>query len=154
MTILASVFYEFREIQTARRRSRPQGGDPAKISVVCDVHFHIIDDDRSRILLWAKDQTVWLTQREMSELFDVSTGNIGLHLKNLYEDEELSRAATTEESSVVQIEGSREVRRPLTLYKLDVILAVGYRVACRFAAGPRPSSRNTCSRVLRWATNA
>jgi hypothetical protein len=64
----------------------------------------------------------------MSELFDVSTDNVGLHLKNLYEDGELSRGATAEESSVVQTEGGREVQRKLTLYNLEAILAVGYRV--------------------------
>ena len=86
------------------------------------------DDGKSRIQLRAKDQTVWLSQREMAQLFDVSTDNIGLHLKNLYEDGELLREATAEESSVVQIEGGREVQRPVTLYNLDAILAVGYRV--------------------------
>jgi hypothetical protein len=64
----------------------------------------------------------------MAELFDVSVDNVGLHLKNIYQDGELIREATAEESSVVQIEGSREVRRPVTLYNLDAILAVGYRV--------------------------
>ena len=90
--------------------------------------LYTTEDGKSRIQLRAKDQTVWLSQREMAELFDVSTDNIGLHLKNLYEDEELSREATTEESSVVQTEGAREVQRSVTLYNLDAILAVGYRV--------------------------
>jgi hypothetical protein len=90
--------------------------------------LYATEDGRSQIQLRAKDQTVWLSQREMAQLFDVTSDNVGLHLKNLYEDGELSREATTEESSVVQIEGSREVRRTLTLYNLDAILAVGYRV--------------------------
>lgn len=85
-------------------------------------------DGKSQIKLRAKDQTVWLSQREMAELFDVSTDNVGLHLKNVYEDRELTREATTEESSVVQTEGTRQVQRPVTLYNLDAILAVGYRV--------------------------
>jgi hypothetical protein len=93
-----------------------------------DLILYTTEDGRSQIQLRAKDQTVWLSQREMAELFAVSADNISLHLKNLYEDGELSREATTEESSVVQIEGSREVQRPLTLYNLDAILAVGYRV--------------------------
>ncbi len=93
-----------------------------------DLILYTTEDGRSQIKLRAKDQTVWLSQREMAQLFDVSSDNIGLHLKNLYEDGELSREATTEESSVVQIEGSREVQRTLTLYNLDTILAVGYRV--------------------------
>ncbi len=93
-----------------------------------DLILYTTEDGRSQIQLRAKDQTVWLSQREMAELFAVSADNISLHLKNLYEDGELSREVTTEESSVVQIEGSREVQRPLTLYNLDAILAVGYRV--------------------------
>lgn len=60
-----------------------------------------IEDGKSQIRLCAKDQTVWLSQREMAQLFDVSTDNIGLHLKNLYEDGEVAREATTEESPVV-----------------------------------------------------
>jgi len=87
------------------------------------------EDGQSRIQLRAKEGTVWLSQREMAELFDVSTDNVGLHLKNLYEDGELSREASTEESSVAQIEGSREVQRPVTRHNLDAILAVGYRVS-------------------------
>jgi hypothetical protein len=90
--------------------------------------LYTTDDGQSQIKLRAKDQTVWLSQREMSELFDVSTDNVGLHLKNIYEDAELTREATTEESSVVQTEGTRQVQRPVMLYNLDAILAVGYRV--------------------------
>ena len=90
--------------------------------------LYTTEDGHSQIKLRAKDETVWLSQREMAELFDVSTDNVGLHLKNIYEDGELSREATAEESSVVQTEGTRQVQRPVTLYHLDAILAVGYRV--------------------------
>ena len=90
--------------------------------------LYTTEDGKSQIKLRTKDETVWLSQREMAELFDVSTDNVGLHLKNIYEDAELSREATTEESSVVQNEGSRQVQRPVTLYNLDAILAGGYRV--------------------------
>jgi hypothetical protein len=93
-----------------------------------DLILYTTDDGQSQIKLCAKSETVWLSQREMSELFDVSTDNVGLHLKNIYEDGELSREATTEESSVVQTEGARQVQRPVALYNLDAILAVGYRV--------------------------
>jgi len=90
--------------------------------------LYTTEDGKSQIQLRADQHTVWLSQRQMADLFDVSPDNIGLHLKNIYTDAELSREATTEESSVVQKEGQREVQRPLTLYKLDAILAVGYRV--------------------------
>ncbi|NLD97810.1 MAG: virulence RhuM family protein [Synergistaceae bacterium] len=86
------------------------------------------EDGQSRVQLRADRGTVWLSQRQMAELFDVSPDNIGLHLKNIYADGELQRVATAEESSVVQTEGGREVRRMVTLYNLDAILAVGYRV--------------------------
>ena len=90
--------------------------------------LYTTEDGRSQIKLRAKDQTVWLSQREMAELFDVSTDNVGLHLKNIFEDGELSKETTAEESSVVQTEGTRQVQRTVTLYNLDAILAVGYRV--------------------------
>jgi hypothetical protein len=93
-----------------------------------DLILYTTDDGRSQIKLRAKDQTVWLTQWEMAELFDATRQNISLHLKNLFEEGELDPAATVKDSLTVQIEGSREVQRPVNLYNLDAILAVGYRV--------------------------
>jgi hypothetical protein len=93
-----------------------------------DLILYTTDDGRSQIKLRAQEQTVWLTQLEMAELFDATKQNISLHLKNIFEDGELDPAATVKESLIVQIEGSRQVERPVTLYNLDAILAVGYRV--------------------------
>jgi len=95
---------------------------------VSELILYTTEDGRSQIKLRAKEQTVWLTQLEMAELFDATKQNISLHLKNVFEDGELDPAATVKESLTVQIEGSREVQRPVTLYNLDAILAVGYRV--------------------------
>ena len=75
--------------------------------------------------------TVWLTQRQMADLFDTSTDNVGLHLKNVFADRELEEAATTEDFSVVQTEGKRRVRRQVKHYNLDAIISVGYRVNSR-----------------------
>ncbi len=86
------------------------------------------EDGQSRIQLRADGQTVWLTQLEMAELFAATKQNISLHLKNIFEDKELDAEATVKESLTVQTEGSREVQRPVMLYNLDAILAVGYRV--------------------------
>ena len=58
-----------------------------------------------------KDETIWLTQKAMAELFDCTTDNISLHLKNIYADGELNESSTTEEFSIVQQEGSRKVKR-------------------------------------------
>ena len=90
--------------------------------------LYTTEDGRSQIKLRAQEQTVWLTQLEMAELFDTTKQNISLHLKNVFEDGELDPVATVKDSLTVQIEGSREVQRPVTLYNLDAILAVGYRV--------------------------
>jgi hypothetical protein len=90
--------------------------------------LYTTDDGRSQVQLRADLGTVWLTQLEMAELFDATKQNISLHLKNLFEDGELDAAATVKESLTVQTEGTRKVQRAITLYNLDAILAVGYRV--------------------------
>ena len=89
--------------------------------------------------------TIWLTQKLMAELFGTSTDNIGLHLKNIYAEEELVEKATTEDFSVVRTEGRREVRRNLRFYDLDVIIAVGYRVNSKRAT----QFRQWATQVLR-----
>lgn len=93
-----------------------------------DLILYTTEDGRSQIKLRAEQQTVWLTQLEMAELFDATKQNISLHLKNIFEDGELDPATTVKESLTVRVEGSREVQRPVSLYNLDAILAVGYRV--------------------------
>lgn len=88
-----------------------------------------------------RDETFWLSQSGMAELFDCSADNISLHLKNIYKEEELDPEATTEKFSVVRKEGNREVRRTLDHYNLDAIIAVGYRVNSKKA-----------TRFRQWAT--
>jgi hypothetical protein len=96
-------------------------------------------NDHGEIILYAADHgpgvevrlerdTVWLTQKQMALLFDKDSDTVGLHLRNIYEEGELEETATAEKSSVVQREGSRSVRRRVTLYNLDAIISVGYRV--------------------------
>jgi hypothetical protein len=93
-----------------------------------DLILYTTEDGRSQIKLRAQEHTVWLTQLDMAELFDATKQNISLHLKNIFEDGELDAAATVKKSLTVQFEGSRQVQRPVALYNLDAILAVGYRV--------------------------
>lgn len=88
-----------------------------------------------------KDETIWVTQRTMAELFGCSSDNISLHLKNIYVSDELQENSTTEEFSVVRKEGSRNINRKVTFYNLDAIISVGYRVN---------SSKATKFRI--WAT--
>ena len=94
-----------------------------------------------RVDVFVQDETVWLTQKSLAELFDTSTQNITTHLKNIYEDAELQENATCKEILQVQIEGKREVSRNTKFYNLDAIISVGYRVN---------SSKATQFRI--WAT--
>ena len=90
-------------------------------------------------------ETVWLTQRQMSEVFDVKPQNITIHLKNIYAEEELVEEGTCKEFLQVQIEGGRKVKRARLHYNLDAIISVGYRVNSRRAV----RFRQWATRVLR-----
>lgn len=93
-----------------------------------EILFYKEDDKDINVSVLYKDDTFWMTQKAMAELFDCSSDNISLHLKNIYRDEELIQEATTELFSLVQKEGNRNVRRNAKCYNLDAIIAVGYRV--------------------------
>ncbi len=94
-----------------------------------------------KVDVFVQDETVWLTQKSLAELFETSTQNITTHLKNIYEAAELQEEATCKEILQVQFEGSREVSRKTKFYNLDAIISVGYRVN---------SSKATQFRI--WAT--
>ena len=87
-----------------------------------------VEGKEQGVEVYYKDNTVWCTQKAMGMLFDCSSDNIGLHLKNIYESGELIEEATTEKISVVRHEGNREVNRSLQFYSLDAVISVGYRV--------------------------
>jgi len=99
------------------------------------------EDGKTHINVRMEGDTVWLTQSAMSELFQTSSQNITMHIKNIYAEGELSEVATCKDYLQVQLEGGREVQRALKHYNLEVIIAVGYRVK---------SHRGTQFR--RWAT--
>ena len=99
------------------------------------------EDGQTKIEVSLDQETVWLSQRQMAELFDCSVDNIAFHLKNIYTEGELKESSTTEDSSVVQKEGNRAVNRTMRLYDLDAIISVGYRIN---------SMRGTQFRI--WAT--
>ena len=106
-----------------------------------EIVLYQLDNTSVCVSVFYKDETFWLTQRVMADLFDCSADNISLHLKNIFSEEELDEKATTEDFSVVQKEGTRNVTRKVKCYNLDAIIAVGYRVSSKKA-----------TRFRQWAT--
>lgn len=94
-----------------------------------------------KIAVRVENETVWLTQAKIAELFGVTPQNITIHLKNIYEDGELDESRTCKESLQVQKEGDREVSRRVKIYNLDVVISVGYRINSEIA-----------TRFRQWAT--
>ena len=109
-----------------------------------EINFLIynLPDEQGEVLAIVKDESIWTTQEGMAKLFDCSSDNISLHLKNIYKEQELKEEATAEDFSVVQTEGNRQVKRIRKIYNLDAIISVGYRVN---------SQKATKFRI--WATN-
>ena len=103
--------------------------------------FYQTEDGQTRLQVRLKDETVWLTQKQMAELFQKDVRTINEHIQYFFEEGELQREATIRKFRVVQPEGARSVERELDFYNLDVIISVGYRVK---------SHRGTQFRI--WAT--
>ena len=97
--------------------------------------------DKEYVSVVFKDETFWLTQKAMAELFDVNVPAVSQHLQNIYEEQELSRDATISKMETVRQEGERQVKRTVDFYNLDAIIAVGYRVNSKKA-----------TRFRQWAT--
>lgn len=104
--------------------------------------LYSIDQEDIKVKVVIKDETVWVTQRGMAELFDVNIPAISKHLSNIYEEGELIEDATVSKMEIVQMEGTRQVSRSVDFYNLDAVISVGYRVN---------SHRATQFRI--WATS-
>lgn len=98
--------------------------------------------DKPSVKVTLQDETIWLTQRQMAELFDCSTDNISLHLKNIFESEELDKNSVTEKISVTANDGKNYLTQ---VYNLDAIIAVGYRVNSKLAT----AFRQWATKILR-----
>ena len=122
-------------------KKTPPPGDAGGPTGPSELLLYTTPDQGLRIEVRLEDETVWLSQAQMAELFQTTKQNVSLHIRNLYEEGELQRPGTVKESLTVQPEGGRHVQRQIELYNLDVIISVGYRVK---------SHRGTQFRI--WAT--
>ncbi len=99
------------------------------------------EDGQTKVDVRFEDETVWLSQKQLVELFQSSKANISEHIKSIYDEGELDEASTVRKIRTVQNEGSREVTRNITYYNLDMIISLGYRVHSHIA-----------TQFRRWAT--
>ncbi|MDY6908601.1 MAG: virulence RhuM family protein [Thermodesulfobacteriota bacterium] len=106
-----------------------------------EILIYQTEDGRTRIQVRLEGETVWLTQADMSQLFQTTSQNITLHLKNIYQEGELDESATCKDFLQVQSEGGRQVQRSRKFYNLDAIISVGYRIKSHVA-----------TRFRQWAT--
>jgi hypothetical protein len=102
----------------------------------------IYNDGELELNVSVKNETIWLTQKQLGELFHVESHNITYHIKNIYKQKELEKNPTTQKIRVVQKEGNREVERDVDHYNLDMIISIGYRV-----------NSITATKFRQWATN-
>jgi len=86
------------------------------------------EDGTVKLDVRLENETLWMTQSDMAELFQTTVSNINIHLKNIFEEGELNETATIKDFLIVRQEGARAVQRKLAYYNLDVIISVGYRV--------------------------
>lgn len=93
-----------------------------------EVIIYKSDDGRSELSVHLENEDVWLTQKQLVELYQTAKSTVSEHIKNIYAEEELMPEATVRKIRTVQKEGSREVSRELDYYNLDMIIALGYRV--------------------------
>ena len=93
-----------------------------------DLILYTSEDGQTRLQLRADGKTIWLSQLEIAELFQTTKQNVSLHAQNIFKEGELGPEATVKESLTVQTEGGRQVKRPISYFNLDLILAIGYRV--------------------------
>lgn len=98
-----------------------------------EVLVYQAEDGRIKLDVRLQDETVWLTQQMMAELFQTTVPNISMHVRNIYEEGELTPETTVKKFLTVRREGTRDVRRELDYYNLDIIISVGYRVKSAIA---------------------
>ena len=106
-----------------------------------NIIIYQLEDGKTKIDVKLEDETVWLSQQQMADLYDTTKQNISLHIKNIFDEEELDINSTVKEFLTVQKEGNRKVERKVKYYNLDMILSLGYRIKSKVATNFR-----------RWAT--
>ena len=98
-----------------------------------EIILYTTEDGIIKINVQLENETVWLTQKQLVELYQTAKSTVSEHIKNIYTDEELTPDATVRKIRTVQNEGKREVERVLDYYNLDMIIALRYRINSKIA---------------------
>src|ERR1035438_4756747 len=104
------------------------GGQRMKPGSKSEIIVYQTEDNRTRIEVRLEGETVWLTQKQMAELFQKDVRTINEHIQNVFGEGELQRGATSRKFRIVQLEGARSVEREVDFYNLDVVISVGYQI--------------------------
>lgn len=102
----------------------------------------VYNDGELELKISVNDENIWLTQKQLAELFDVTKQNISLHINNIFKEKELDKNSTVKFFLIVQKEGNREIQRDVEHYNLDMIISIGYRV-----------NSITATKFRQWATS-
>lgn len=102
-----------------------------------DIIIYQTEDGLTKINVKIENETVWLSQQQMAELYGTTKQNISLHIKNIFEEQELIESSTVKEYLTVQKEGNRNVERNVKYYNLDMIISLGYRIKSKVATNFR-----------------
>ena len=102
-----------------------------------NIVIYQLEDGKTKIDVKLEDETVWLSQQQMTDLYDTTKQNISLHIKNIFDEEELDINSTVKEFLPVQKEGNRKVERKVKYYNLDIIISLGYRIKSKVATNFR-----------------
>lgn len=102
-----------------------------------NIIIYQLDDGKTKIDVKLEDETVWLSQQQMADLYDTTKQNISSHIKKIFDEEELSENSTVKEFLTVQKEGNRNVERKVKYYNLDMIISLGYRIKSKVATNFR-----------------
>lgn len=113
-----------------------------------EIVLYTIENTNICVNVYFEEETFWMTQKAIAELFDSSVANINMHVKNIFLDDELNENSTIKDFLIVQTEGNRQVKRNVQCYNLDMIIAIGYRVNSKKATKFRQWATRTLKEFI------
>lgn len=124
------------------------GGLSLDNMIESEIVLYTIENTNICVNVYFEEETFWMTQKAIAELFDSSVANINMHVKNIFLDDELNENSAIKDFLIVQTEGNRQVKRNVQCYNLDMIIAIGYRVNSKKATKFRQWTTRTLKEFI------